>query len=87
MRVLAVPVIGLKTDFPKPEIKPPQLDPELPVVAANGNGIPVPERLAERHRRFYIPLRLKLLFVALCSLGWVGFSLWLAIPWIVDLGQ
>jgi biofilm PGA synthesis N-glycosyltransferase PgaC len=66
---------------------PPTLDPELPVVSTNGNDFPVAEKLPEDHRRFYISLRLKLVFVALCSLGWVGFSLWLAIPWIEDLGQ
>ncbi|HKH22870.1 MAG TPA: glycosyltransferase, partial [Solirubrobacterales bacterium] len=70
------------------EVKaPPKLDAELPVVSANGNGFPHAEKLPEHHSRFYLPLRLKLLFVALCSLGWVGFSLWLAIPWIADLGQ
>jgi biofilm PGA synthesis N-glycosyltransferase PgaC len=66
---------------------PPTLDPELPVVSKNGNEFPVAEKLPDHHRRFYIPLRLKLVFVALCSLGWVGFSLWLAIPWIDELGQ
>ncbi len=67
--------------------KPAHLDDALPVVSANGNGFPVAEKLPSDHRRFYLPLKLKLLFVALCSLGWVGFSLWLAIPWIEELGQ
>ncbi len=66
---------------------PPTLDPELPVVSTNGDRFPVAEKLPDHHRRFYIPLRVKLVFVALCSLGWVGFSLWLAIPWIEELGQ
>src|SRR4051812_38429271 len=66
--------------------KPAQLDAALPVVSANGNGFPVAEKLPDHHRRFYIPLKLKLLFVAICSLGWVGFSIWLAIPWIEQLG-
>jgi biofilm PGA synthesis N-glycosyltransferase PgaC len=65
----------------------PELNPELPVVSTNGNGFPVAEKLPDHHRRFYIPLKLKLLFVALCSLGWVAFSLWLAIPWIEELGK
>ena len=83
-----MPVVGFKSDTPaQPGIQPPKLDPELPVVAASGDGVPHPQRPPEHHRRFYIPLRLKLLLVALCSLGWVGFSLWLAIPWIGDLGQ
>src|SRR4051812_46367104 len=67
--------------------KPAHLDDALPVVSTNGNGFPVAEKLPEHHRRFYIPLKLKLLLVAICSLSWVGFSLWLAIPWINDLGQ
>ena len=73
---------GVKT-LPKPA----KLDEQLPVLSANGNGFPVAEKLPEHHRRFYIPLKLKLVFVALCSLAWVGFSLWLAIPWIDELGQ
>src|SRR4029077_6312357 len=66
---------------------PAKLNDELPVVSANGNGFPVAEKLPDHHRRFYIPLRLKLLLVAFCSLAWVGFSLWLAVPWIEELGQ
>src|SRR6476619_3230579 len=82
-----MPIVGFKSDAPaEPLVHPPRLDPALPVVAANGDGVPHPRKLPEHHSRFYLPLRLKLLFVALCSLGWVGFSLWLAIPWINDLG-
>ena len=73
---------GVKT-LPKPA----KLNEQLPVVSTNGNGFPVAEKLPEDHRRFYLPLKLKLLFVAICSLGWVGFSLWLAIPWIEELGN
>ena len=73
---------GVKT-LPKPA----KLDEQLPVVSTNGNGFPVAAKLPEHHRRFYLPLKLKLVFVALCSLAWVGFSLWLAIPWIDELGQ
>ena len=73
---------GVKT-LPKPA----KLNEQLPVTSANGNGFPVAEKLPEHHRRFYIPLKLKLVLVALCSLAWVGFSLWLAIPWIQELGQ
>src|SRR3954466_1907587 len=71
----------------KPLPKPARLDDALPVVSTNGNGFPVAEKLPEHHRRFYIPLKLKLLLVAICSLSWVGFSLWLAIPWIEELGH
>ncbi len=66
---------------------PKQLDEELPVVSANGNDFPVAEKLPEQYGRFYLPLKLKLVLVALCSLAWVGFSLWLAIPWIEELGK
>src|SRR5690348_1667017 len=58
---------GAVTTLPKPAT----LDDHLPVVSANGNGFPVAEKLPEHHRRFYIPLKLKLIFVALCSLAWV----------------
>ena len=67
--------------------KPAHLDENLPVVSANGTAFPVAAKLPDHHRRFYIPLRLKLVLVALCSLAWVGFSLWLAIPWIEELGK
>ena len=66
---------------------PEQLDEELPVVSTNGNGFPVAGKLPSDHRRFYLPLKLKLLLVAFFSLAWVGFSLWLAIPWIEELGK
>jgi poly-beta-1,6-N-acetyl-D-glucosamine synthase len=57
---------------------------EWPVLV--GEPKPTDDR-PPRHRRFYIALTLKLVFVALCSLGWVAFSLWLAIPWIEELGK
>ncbi|HEY7122086.1 MAG TPA: glycosyltransferase [Solirubrobacterales bacterium] len=83
-----MPIVGFKSESPaQPRIQPPRLSPELPVIAASPDGIPHPQKPPEQRRRFYIPLRLKLLFVALVSLSWVGFSLWLAIPWIADLGQ
>jgi biofilm PGA synthesis N-glycosyltransferase PgaC len=63
------------------------LDDALPVVSANGNGFPVAGKLPSDRRRFYLPLKLKLLLVAFFSLSWVAFSLWLAIPWIEELGQ
>jgi biofilm PGA synthesis N-glycosyltransferase PgaC len=70
------------------KLEPPErLDEELPVVTANGDGFPVAEKLPEHYRRLYVPLKLKLVLVALCSLAWVGFSLWLAIPWIEELGK
>jgi biofilm PGA synthesis N-glycosyltransferase PgaC len=67
--------------------KAPRLDPELPVASPNGDGRPGPAKPPEHYRRFYIPLFLKLCFVAICSLGWVALSIWLAIPWIEQLGH
>jgi poly-beta-1,6-N-acetyl-D-glucosamine synthase len=72
---------------PAPEPRLPPLDPDLPVISPNGNGRPGPTTPPDHHRRFYIPLFLKLCFVAACSLGWVAFSIWLAIPWIEQLGE
>ena len=40
----------------------------------------------ERRRHLYIALHLKLALVIGLALAWAGFSLWLAIPWIEDLG-
>ena len=58
-----------------------ELEADWPVLSERPGGAgPV-------HRRLYIPLPLKLAFVAFCSLGWVAFSIWLAIPWIEQLGQ
>jgi hypothetical protein len=35
--------------------------------------------------RFHLSPRL--FFVVLCSLAWIGFVLWLTIPWLDDIGQ
>lgn len=74
----------------QPPVAPPQpplLDPDLPVVSPDGTGRPGPAKPPEHYRRFYIPLFLKLCFVAVCSMSWVGFSIWLAIPWIEQLSH
>jgi poly-beta-1,6-N-acetyl-D-glucosamine synthase len=52
-----------------------------PVVSTGKVGPP------QRRRHHYIRLHLKLLLVALFSFGWAGLSVWLAIPWIVQLGS
>jgi biofilm PGA synthesis N-glycosyltransferase PgaC len=70
-----------------PEPRLPPLDPELPVISPNGDGRPGPAKPPDQYRRFYIPLFLKLCFVAACSLGWVALSIWLAIPWIEQLSH
>ncbi len=41
----------------------------------------------QRRRRHYIRLNLKLFLVAFFSFGWAGLSLWLALPWIVELSH
>lgn len=38
-------------------------------------------------RRLYLRLHLKLALVVGIALAWAGFSLWLAIPWIAELGS
>lgn len=61
------------------------VDPPLtggPPVLAERSGGPPPSR-----RRMYIQLRLKLVLVAAVALAWAGFSLWLALPWINELGE
>src|SRR3954453_16761888 len=67
--------------------KPTDLDDARPVVSTNGTGFPVPEKLPEHTHRFFFPPKLKLLFVAVFRFGSVAFSLWLAIPWIEELGK
>jgi biofilm PGA synthesis N-glycosyltransferase PgaC len=44
------------------------------------------ERTTGERRRIYVSLRIKLLAVVALSLCWAVFSLWLAIPWIEELG-
>jgi biofilm PGA synthesis N-glycosyltransferase PgaC len=67
---------------PPREAPPTRADPGLetwPVLAGEPGARP--------HRRFYIPLRLKLAIVWAITLGWVVFSIWIAIPWIETLGR
>jgi hypothetical protein len=35
--------------------------------------------------RFHVSLRS--LFVVVCSVAWIGFVLWLTVPWIDDMGH
>lgn len=44
-------------------------------------------RQRRRRRRVYLALHLKLLLVIAVALTWAGLSLWLAIPWIEQLGE
>jgi biofilm PGA synthesis N-glycosyltransferase PgaC len=45
------------------------------------------ERTPRERRRLYVQLHLKLALVVGIALAWAGLSLWLAIPWIVELGH
>ena len=78
------------------------LDPETkPVVAPHPGEVGSLPLLAERRpvqvkdlerapaerSGLYVDLHLKLVAVIAIALTWAGFSLWLSIPWIVDLGQ
>jgi poly-beta-1,6-N-acetyl-D-glucosamine synthase len=45
------------------------------------------ERTPRERRSLYVQLHLKLALVVGIALAWAGLSLWLAIPWIVELGH
>ncbi len=45
------------------------------------------ERTPRERRSLYVQLHLKLALVVGIALAWAGFSLWLAIPWIEELGH
>jgi biofilm PGA synthesis N-glycosyltransferase PgaC len=43
---------------------------------------------AERERNPHpVPLAIKFVFATVCSLAWVGISIWLSIPWLSDLRE
>jgi biofilm PGA synthesis N-glycosyltransferase PgaC len=49
---------------------------------------PAEAQVAEReHRRFYIPLRVRVLLTFLAGLSWLVFSTWLSRHWIAKLGS
>jgi len=72
----------------KPSISPPRGLP-LPTVRPGVPSVGVKdlERKPGERRPLYVSLRLKLVLVIAIALGWAGFSLWLALPWISELGQ
>ena len=45
------------------------------------------ERTPDERRRLYVGLHLKLLLVISIALTWAGLSIWIALPWIEDLGS
>ena len=48
---------------------------------------PLPTQAVARRRRWYLPVRTRVLLSVLFGLVWFGVSAWLAQPWIDDLGQ
>jgi biofilm PGA synthesis N-glycosyltransferase PgaC len=66
---------------------PPYDSPAPPTLArepgASGDSGPSPRQ----RRRLYVQLHLKLALVVGIALSWAGISLWLAIPWIDELGN
>ena len=57
--------------------------PRLEVPALAGDADPPPPR----RRRLYLHLPLKLTLVTAIALAWAALSLWLALPWIDELGE
>jgi len=45
------------------------------------------ERTPQERERLYVALHLKLIAVLAIALAWAGLSLWIALPWIEDLGE
>lgn len=69
-------------------VTPPYDSPAPPTLAhepdENGKGS---ERTSRERRSLYVRLHLKLALVVGIALTWAGLSLWLAIPWITELGN
>ncbi len=68
---------------------PPAEHPRLALVLdpSRSEGVRDLERTPGERRRIYVGLHLKLALVIGIALAWAGLSLWLAIPWIEDLGE
>ena len=78
-----------RSSGPAAQASPPRDEPGVsPVLAPlGGEGVHDLERTPGERRRIYVGLRLKLLLVLAISLAWAGLSLWIALPWIEDLGE
>ncbi len=65
--------------------------PEMPLATAlleePSIGVKDLERTPGERKPLYVSLRLKLLLVIAIALGWAGFSLWIALPWISELSH
>jgi biofilm PGA synthesis N-glycosyltransferase PgaC len=72
-----------------PDVKPVAPPDDVQEISPSLRSEPVKdlERTPQERRRLYVQLHLKLALVVGIALAWAGFSLWLAIPWIVELGH
>jgi biofilm PGA synthesis N-glycosyltransferase PgaC len=71
----------------KPVI-PPYDGPDIPpTLAREPDQTEGSSRTSHERRRLYVQLHLKLALVVGIALTWAGISLWLAIPWIDELGS
>lgn len=72
---------------PKPVV-PPYGNSDVSPSLASEPALPGDSKQGSReHRRLYVQLHLKLALVVGIALIWAGISLWLAIPWITELGN
>lgn len=71
---------------PKPVV-PPYGTPDVPSLAGEPSPAGDSGQTSRERRYLYVQLHLKLALVVGIALAWAGFSLWLAIPWIVELGD
>ncbi len=78
-----MPGANPKATAPSPE--PAGLAPVLDL--ARETGLKDLERTPGERRRIYVGLHLKLALVIGIALTWAGLSLWIAIPWIEELGE
>ncbi len=75
------------TEPSRPDAAADTEQPALDTPAVLRPGVHDLERTPGERRRIYVGLRLKLLLVLAISLAWAGLSLWIALPWIEDLGE
>jgi biofilm PGA synthesis N-glycosyltransferase PgaC len=59
----------------------------MPTLAAEPQRVKKPGPIRRQRRNLYVQLHLKLILVIAIALAWAGLSLWLATPWIVELGH
>ena len=71
----------------RPAARPPEPSRPPPALGPAPQGVHELERTPRERRSIYVGLRLKLILVLGFALAWAGFSLWIALPWIADLGE